>query len=504
MLRPMEAGISTIGSDADDKGTFSIQQIVPGRYMLVAERDGYLPSSTCLRGALRMPPVITIGAGQSITNLSFRLRPWAVIGGRIKFEDGEPAVSARVEVYREYYLKGRHSYQVAATSRTNDRGDYRVFGLAPGTYIVAVTYDRSVPASSYIQQARRDADGRELPVFGFATTFHPATTKLTEAVPIRLEYGLEQPGIDLFLKVVRKVKLAGRVTSAVSGKQITSPAIALARLDAGNNGTLMAAVNARYLPGGFFEIRDVTPGQYLLQATGSEGNAALTGRIPVTVSDQDVENVELLIAAEQNWGATFRVEGAERLPFAARAMRVTLEPRSQHGPVVNADASASGFRCRVRPEEHYDLFVDNLPDDYYVAAIRVSGSDAMVTGAAGYNASPDRPIDVVLDARGGRVGGRVFGPDGAVWSGASLALVPDPPQGRLQSYRTGVADEYGQFQIRGVPPGRYTLIAWLDDPPCDVYDPSGLEACRATGMAVWVEQAGSLSLQFNARQLQRR
>jgi hypothetical protein len=62
-LRPMEAGISTIGSDADDKGTFSIQQIVPGRYMLVAERDGYLPSSTCLRGALRMPPVITIGAG---------------------------------------------------------------------------------------------------------------------------------------------------------------------------------------------------------------------------------------------------------------------------------------------------------------------------------------------------------------------------------------------------------------------------------------------------------
>jgi hypothetical protein len=323
-------------------------------------------------------------------------------------------------------------------------------------------------------------------------------------VPVRLEYGSEQPGIDLFLKVVRKVKLGGRVTSAISGKPITSPAIALARLDAGNNGTLVSTANARYLPEGFFEIRDVTPGQYLLQATGSEGNATLTGRIPVTVSDQDVGNVELLIAAEKNWGATFRVEGAERLPAAARAMRVTLEPRSQHGPVIHADASPSGFRCRVRPEENYDLFVDNLPDDYYLAAIRVSGSDAMATGAAGYNASPDRPIDVVLDARGGRVGGRVFGPDGSVWSGAGVALVPDPPQGRLQSYRTGVADEYGQFQIRGVPPGRYTLIAWLDDPPCDVYDPSGLEACRATGMAVSVEQAASLSVQLNARQLPRR
>jgi hypothetical protein len=60
------------------------------------------------------------------------------------------------------------------------------------------------------------------------------------------------------LKVVRKVKLGGRVTSAISGKPITSPAIALARLDAGNNGTLVSTANARYLPGGVFEIRDVT------------------------------------------------------------------------------------------------------------------------------------------------------------------------------------------------------------------------------------------------------
>ena len=49
----MEAGITSIGSNADDKGTFSIQQVVPCRYVLIAEQDGYLPSSTCLRGAPR-------------------------------------------------------------------------------------------------------------------------------------------------------------------------------------------------------------------------------------------------------------------------------------------------------------------------------------------------------------------------------------------------------------------------------------------------------------------
>ena len=82
--------------------------------------------------------------------------------------------------------------------------------------------------------------------------------------------------------------------------------------------------------------------------------------------------------------------------------------------------------------------------------------------------------EVVLDSRGGRVGGQVVGPDGDVWSGANLMLVPDPFNGRLQSYREGSADEYGQFKIRGVAPGKYTLLAWLDELPCDPYDADGL------------------------------
>src|SRR5258708_1153544 len=52
VLRPVEAGITTIGAEADDKGTFSVQQIPAGRYPLTAERGGHLPSSTCLRRAL--------------------------------------------------------------------------------------------------------------------------------------------------------------------------------------------------------------------------------------------------------------------------------------------------------------------------------------------------------------------------------------------------------------------------------------------------------------------
>jgi hypothetical protein len=275
VLRPLEAGITTIGAEADDKGTFSVQQIPAGRYRLTAEREGYLPSSTCWRGALRMPPVVTIGSGQSITNLSFRLRPWAVLGGRIKFDDGEPAVNARIDVYRELHSKGRHFYSLANGARSNDRGEYRIFGLEPGVYLIAVTHERAIPVANYTEQPRRDAEGRELPVYGYATTFYPSTTKLTEAVPVRLEYGSEQPVIDVFLKPVRKVKIRGRVTSGLSGRLVSSPGITVARLDAGKNGTLASAAAVR-LGGAGFEIRDVTPGQYLLEVDASEGSTMLT------------------------------------------------------------------------------------------------------------------------------------------------------------------------------------------------------------------------------------
>ena len=56
----------------------------------------------------------------------------------------------------------------------------------------------------------------------------------------------------------------------------------------------------------------------------------------------------------------------------------------------------------------------------------------------------------------------------------------------FENDREALADEYGQFIIRGIAPGKYTLTAWLDDPPCDAYDPSALDACKAHGVAVTV------------------
>lgn len=479
-LRPMDGGVDAIGADGDEHGKFIIRDIPPGRYFLVADRDGYLRSYTFLRGGVRMPQIFQIRANTRMSNLTFRLRPWAVISGHVRFDDAEPAIGIRVDAYREYRYKGRHGYSVAASAVTDDHGEYRMHGLQPGSYLIAAVYERVAP-QGYTEQARVDDSGHELPPMSYTTTFYPNTVKLNEAVSVHLDYGKEVPAIDLYLMLVRKVKIRGRVRSGVSGVLVANATLTLQRMDSRNAAAMGAATHAKFDTQKNFEISDVTPGTYLLTAEGTDEGTTLAGRTILTVSESDVNEMELLIGRPRDWEGKIRVEGGEGLD-SKKPLVVTLEPRSDKGSVVSAAVRDLGFTATVLSDETYDLYVQNIPEDFYISEVRVNGNDVLPRGLDSRIAGSGTPLEVVLDSRGGRVAGQVVDSNNNAWSGASLMLIPDPAQGRLQSYRNGSADEYGHFQIRGVPPGKYVLVAWLDDPPCDLYDPEGVDVCRIAGM----------------------
>jgi len=250
-----------------------------------------------------------------------------------------------------------------------------------------------------------------------------------------------------------------------------------------------------------FTIREVTPGSYQVWADGTAEGHRLVGRTFLTVAGQDIDEVNLLALPAREWKGVFRIEGSSDQASRA-APRVTLEPRSERGAIAEAAPrfNTEPFPVTLMPDETYDVFVRNLPDNFYVSAVRVNGTDMRALGLSGAMAG-SLPFEIVLDSRGGRLDGRVYGPNGEVWSGASLVLIPESPADHLQSYRQTAADEYGIFQIPGIPPGQYTLVAWLDDPPCDVYDPDGLEGCRMTGTAVTVAANGQQTVAFSVKAL---
>jgi hypothetical protein len=504
VLRPLEAGAPTLGAAADDKGVFELRNIPRGAYSLTAQRDGYLETSIFVRGILRMPPRFFIDSGQVISQATFRLKPWATLAGKVRFNDGDPAVGVPVQLYREYHLRGRHGFTAVRNALTDDQGDYRIYGLAPGSYYVAAVYEKAPSTREYQDQPSVDDSGREIPSNTHATTFYPDTLKLDEAVPIHAGPGGEIGGINLFLQAVRKASIRGRVTDGVTGLAMSTATIFLERVDAGNTGTLPLPVRAEFDKESNFTIREVTPGSYQVWADGTDEGRRVIGRTFLTVADQDVGDVNLLALPARDVKGVFRIEGGPNPPDARSnaALRVTLEPRSERGAIAEANprSTSAQFTVTLMPEETYDVFVRNLPDNFYVSAVRVNGTDVRGLGLAG-SVGDSVPFEIVLDSRGGRLDGRVFGPNGDVWSGASMVLIPDSPSDRLQSYRETAADEYGIFQIAGIPPGNYTLVAWLDDPPCDVYDPNGLDGCRTTGMAVTVGVSSQQRIAFNVKAL---
>ena len=505
VLAPLEAGLSSTGADADDEGHFLLRDIPKGLYSLSAGRDGFLTGTQPLNGGLRMPPSFRLDAGQKISDLAFRLRPWAVLSGRVRYADGEYGVGIRVELYRTEHIRGRTAYSLAASAATNDLGQYRAYGLAPGSYIVAAAYDPP-PAANYREQPVTDAQGRELPATGYMTTFYPNTELLSQAVPIRLSYGDEIGGIDLALRLARKLTIRGRVLDSSTGMALGSASITLARADQTGEGIMPLNAAASFNRDGIFQIPNVSPGSYdvLVRAAGAD-SAVLTGHALIVVGSDDIDDLDVVASPAEPWGGRIVVEGPGVLPPGV-ALKITLQPRSMSSQPCNAtakpdqDSGQLTFDCGVQRDEIYDVFADNLPDDFYLSAVRVDGADVRAIGLPGSVVSKT-PFDVVLDSRGGRVSGAIVGSDGVVMSGASLALIPDPPARRWQDYRFVSADANGRFLFRGVAPGTYTLAGWLDQAPCDIYDPDGLDRCRAAGMPVTVDAGIEQSVILTVRPL---
>jgi hypothetical protein len=495
-LRPAEAANGGLIQTTDDSGEFAFPKVTPGRYRITVLRDGYIRQMAGRIGAYKMPPIFSVHSGDA-SRFTFRMTPWAVVSGKVKFDDAEPAVNVAIQLYREYYSRGRHGYALAASTRTDDRGDYRVHGLESGAYYVAALYQAPALPANATEQRRPDSSGNLSSELSYAVTFFPEVQKLADAVAVRLTPGQEVAGIDIFLTLVHTVRIHGRVSSALSGKIVPEPSITLRWNDPDNTGSVSAPVNTTFDADHNFEIKGVTTGPYLVITTAVDNGQALSARTPVSVADADVANLDIVIGPEQIWKGKVRIEDDDSTPLSG--LQVSLEPR-RTAPVTRATVDENGnFSLPFVPQETYDLFVANAPEGAYLKSVRIGNFDRLATGLESEPGGDPPAMEVVLSMRGGGVNGRAVTTDPAVVaSGATVMMIPDPQVGRVQSYGTTYADEFGNFLANGLAPGNYVLLAWLDQPPCEVHNPDDLPACLAHGVRVQVSEGGTESIQVTA------
>ena len=121
-------------STADTSGIFIFNDVPPGKYIISAQRNGFV-SQNRGRPAIQS---ISVTAGQDVSGISIKLTPHSIVTGKVLDEDGEPMFGAAVNIMEERYFRGRRTLSARGSGTVNDLGEYRIAGLQPGRYFVAV------------------------------------------------------------------------------------------------------------------------------------------------------------------------------------------------------------------------------------------------------------------------------------------------------------------------------------------------------------------------------
>src|SRR5688572_19235420 len=131
-------GVETRSSVSDDQGRFMIGGLRPGRYTLSALKPAHLTMAYGARRPGRPGTALVITDGQSMRDLRVLLPRGAVLAGRLTMGGGEPLPNVQVvAIPFRLATAGGAAATAAQEFRTDDRGEFRIYGLPPDSYLVA-------------------------------------------------------------------------------------------------------------------------------------------------------------------------------------------------------------------------------------------------------------------------------------------------------------------------------------------------------------------------------
>jgi hypothetical protein len=97
----------------------------------------------------------------------------------------------------------------------------------------------------------------------------------------------------------------------------------------------------------------------------------------------------------------------------------------------------------------------------YLKSASANGVDLLERGVQVSSGEAPSPIVLVYSSNAGTLTGAVTNKDDLPAPGALVVLVPDSSsRQKPEQYKTSTTDQYGHFEIRGVPPGHYKAFAW--------------------------------------------
>ncbi len=458
---------SLLGTESDESGHFAMKDIEPGLYRMTVAHNGFIQQQYGARSPGHGGTPITLTRAQQLRNLEIKLTPHGVLTGRVVDDEGEPVRRAEVQVMMVRYTPRGKELQRVGGATTNDLGEYRAYGLTPGKYYVSATIppDNGGPAATPAESSDES----------LVTTYHPNTTDAAGAAVVEVIAGRELHGIDIRMLKGRTFHVKGAVSSTLPGHHYFQLYL-LPRSSSFSSGSMRnKAPDAK----GDFDFAGVAPGAYNLHAILSEGSDHFEGRIPIDVTNANVEKVALAVAPGPTVTGHISLEGDTKIDLTP--VQIWLSPRA---PVMITFSQARGklkddntFELTNVVPDLYNVNISNLPAGCYVKSIRAEAVDVQAAGLDISNGNIS-PVEIVISPNAAQVSGTVQDDrTGQPFPNALIVLVPQDSvaQGRTDVYRQASSDQAGSFQVKSVPPGSYKVYAFEDLEPFAYYDPAFLK-----------------------------
>jgi hypothetical protein len=323
---PPRMGVFTPPGEAltDEAGRFAFVRLAAGEYRLDVQKTGYVP----FPGTPGRPHTIQVAAGQALDDINVQLQRGGAIAGRLLDASGEPLTDAGVMALRRMTAGGASPRYIPTSGpgqQTNDLGEFRLPGLAPGEYIVVATPRRQF-AFGGPGVAPPTGNGARTTA---TTTYYPGTSDQAAAHALTVAAGQTVENIVFTMLSAPAFRVSGVVVDE-NGNAVAG-AMVMLMSDPRVGGFMGPSGNARTQDDGRFVIQSVPAGSY-----------RLTASVPVSLSSGRV--------ASGGSGGVAWVSGGSSGAIGGTTAGVVYGSSSMPTPteITVADADVAGVRLTVR------------------------------------------------------------------------------------------------------------------------------------------------------------
>ena len=459
---------STVKANTDASGAFVFRPAEIGYFYIRARKDGYGEMSG-MPHAPSSQQSVTLSAAQPVREVRLSLsRPGRIAGLVIDEETRKPIANVQLHA-RRMRQRGTSSFLTGKTASSQADGEFVVTDLAPGDYVIEV-----MPGKALADRVRSKFSDAELKAVeqDFEHSYWPGGRGPEDAIPVTLSPGATVNIGALPVKKTAYYRVRVHFPALNCGPGDTIGVSQFQRIQSGEESAPLAVVSCHdellvtgFAPGAWRLI-------FGLRRAQAEPERA---SVPFVISDENIEIAASLERPVSIDGAFIAAEGS-RAPDLS-TVTVSWEGGGGRPYAEPAKPDARGkFQLATSLSESRRLMVYRLGAGGYVKEIRYNGIPVKGDLIPLDKSALTQSLTIVVDDKPASIAGEVV--KGRTPVSDALVIVatwprPDPEGFSPSGFAHAKGDEKGKFQLGGLAPGEYRIVAFAierlasEDPPIE-------------------------------------